>query len=303
MPLLVRSEPYRDFDRLFQQLMGESSRRVTSVGIPMDAYRKEDQFLLQFDVPGVDSESIELTVDNNTLTSRQNVKRPYSPKASKRWSQSVPMGFSPVRYFWATISTHRRSMRSFPTECSLWQYPLRRKRGLGESTFGTIHLKQRSWRKTNSCSGAARGFGIEPPRSISTLRAGAFLVSRQSQNPSIGKWSRKVSKPQPRDYEVEANGRTGRVTSDRSKIALFHGPAISDRSLSNSISSPHWERRGQRGIFLIGVITGGFVSAAVVSVMPPDTKTSSMPNLIVVEGPAQRVFEHALPYLRNFMNP
>ena len=68
MPLLVRSEPYRDFDRLFQQLMGDSSRRVTSVGIPMDAYRKEDQFLLQFDVPGVDSESIELTVDNNTLT-------------------------------------------------------------------------------------------------------------------------------------------------------------------------------------------------------------------------------------------
>jgi HSP20 family protein len=68
MPLLVRSEPYRDFDRLFQQLMGDSSRRVTSVGIPMDAYRKQDQFLLQFDVPGVDSESIELTVDNNTLT-------------------------------------------------------------------------------------------------------------------------------------------------------------------------------------------------------------------------------------------
>ena len=67
MPLLVRSEPYRDFDRLFQQLMGDSNRRVTSVGIPMDAYRKQDQFLLQFDVPGVDSESIELTVDNNTL--------------------------------------------------------------------------------------------------------------------------------------------------------------------------------------------------------------------------------------------
>src|SRR5579872_5832719 len=67
MPLLVRSEPYRDFDRLFQQLIGDPSRRVTSTGIPMDAYRKDDQFLLQFDVPGVNSESIELTVDNNTL--------------------------------------------------------------------------------------------------------------------------------------------------------------------------------------------------------------------------------------------
>jgi HSP20 family protein len=34
----------------------------------MDAYRKQDQFLLQFDLPGVNAESIELTVDNNTLT-------------------------------------------------------------------------------------------------------------------------------------------------------------------------------------------------------------------------------------------
>jgi HSP20 family protein len=68
MPLLVRSEPYRDVDRIFQQIMGDPTRRATSVGIPMDAYRKEDQFLLQFDIPGVDSELIELTVDNNTLT-------------------------------------------------------------------------------------------------------------------------------------------------------------------------------------------------------------------------------------------
>jgi len=68
MPLLVRSEPYRDFDRLFQQLMGDSTHRTTSLAMPMDAYRKEDQFLLQFDLPGVDSKSLELTVDNNTLT-------------------------------------------------------------------------------------------------------------------------------------------------------------------------------------------------------------------------------------------
>ncbi len=70
MPLLVRSEPYRDFDRMFQQLTGDSNRRVTSLAIPMDAYRKGDQFLLQFDMPGVVADSIDLTVDNNTLTVR-----------------------------------------------------------------------------------------------------------------------------------------------------------------------------------------------------------------------------------------
>jgi len=76
MPLLVRSEPYRDLDRFLQQFMGDSTRRVTSLAIPMDAYRKEDQFLLQFDVPGVDAESIELTVDNNTLTVRAERRAP-----------------------------------------------------------------------------------------------------------------------------------------------------------------------------------------------------------------------------------
>jgi HSP20 family protein len=36
--------------------------------MPMDAYRKEDSFLLQLDLPGVSPESIELTVDENVLT-------------------------------------------------------------------------------------------------------------------------------------------------------------------------------------------------------------------------------------------
>ncbi len=76
MPLLVRSEPYRDLDRFFQHFMGDSTRRVAPLVIAMDAYRKDDQFLLQFDVPGVDVTSIELTVDSNTLTVKAERKAP-----------------------------------------------------------------------------------------------------------------------------------------------------------------------------------------------------------------------------------
>ena len=76
MPLLVRSEPFRDFDRLFQQMMGETTRRATVLTMPMDAYRKEDQFLVQFDLPGVEASSIELTVDNNTLIVKADRKPP-----------------------------------------------------------------------------------------------------------------------------------------------------------------------------------------------------------------------------------
>jgi HSP20 family protein len=67
MPVLVRSEPFREFDRFVQQMMGDSTRRVASLAMPMDAYRKGDMFLLQFDLPGIEPSSIDLTVDNNTL--------------------------------------------------------------------------------------------------------------------------------------------------------------------------------------------------------------------------------------------
>jgi HSP20 family protein len=67
MPVLVRTEPFRDIDRFMQQLLGGSGSRNTSMAMPMDAYRKGDSFLLQFDLPGVSPDSIDLTIDNNNL--------------------------------------------------------------------------------------------------------------------------------------------------------------------------------------------------------------------------------------------
>src|SRR5579863_1785009 len=75
---LVRSDPFRDIDRLAQQLWGmpNGSRPLA---MPMDAYRKGEAFLIQLDVPGVDAESIELTVEDNVLTVK--AERP-SPSTS-----------------------------------------------------------------------------------------------------------------------------------------------------------------------------------------------------------------------------
>jgi HSP20 family protein len=63
---LVRSDPFRDFDRFFQQAFAGSGERTWSM--PLDAYRKDDMFLVQLDVPGISPESVELTVDNHVLT-------------------------------------------------------------------------------------------------------------------------------------------------------------------------------------------------------------------------------------------
>lgn len=64
---LVRSDPFRDVDRLFQQLWA-SQANGRSMAMPMDAYRKQDSFLIRLDLPGVDSDSVELTVEDNVLT-------------------------------------------------------------------------------------------------------------------------------------------------------------------------------------------------------------------------------------------
>jgi HSP20 family protein len=62
--MLMRFDPFREFERLTAPLA--SWARPT--GMPMDAYRHGDQLVAHFDLPGVDPESIDLTVEKNVLT-------------------------------------------------------------------------------------------------------------------------------------------------------------------------------------------------------------------------------------------
>lgn len=64
---LLRSDPFREMDRLAQQVWGLSNGS-RQLAMPMDAYRKGESFLIQFDLPGIDAESIDLTVEDNVLT-------------------------------------------------------------------------------------------------------------------------------------------------------------------------------------------------------------------------------------------
>ncbi len=75
---LVRSDPFRDVDRLFQQLWGgQGGNGTRSLAMPMDAYRKDDSFLIRLDIPGVSADSVELTVEENVLTIK--AERPAPP--------------------------------------------------------------------------------------------------------------------------------------------------------------------------------------------------------------------------------
>ncbi|GAA5005926.1 Hsp20/alpha crystallin family protein [Actinopolymorpha pittospori] len=70
MTMLMRTDPFRELDRLAQQVFGGTSPGTWSRPnpMPMDAYRVGDQFMVEFDLPGVSPEAIELDVDQNVLT-------------------------------------------------------------------------------------------------------------------------------------------------------------------------------------------------------------------------------------------
>ena len=63
--MLMRSDPFRELDRLTQHVLGNGSRTAV---MPMDAYRHGDHFVVHLDLPGVDPSNIDLTVEKNVLT-------------------------------------------------------------------------------------------------------------------------------------------------------------------------------------------------------------------------------------------
>ncbi len=66
--MLVRTDPFRELDRLTQQMFGADGTSARPAVMPMDAWREGDNFVVEFDLPGVDAESIDLDVERNVVT-------------------------------------------------------------------------------------------------------------------------------------------------------------------------------------------------------------------------------------------
>lgn len=63
--MLMRTDQFRELDRLAQQVFGTMARPTV---MPMDAWRQGETFVVEFDLPGVNPESIDLDVERNVLT-------------------------------------------------------------------------------------------------------------------------------------------------------------------------------------------------------------------------------------------
>ncbi|MET9646672.1 Hsp20/alpha crystallin family protein [Streptomyces syringium] len=102
--MLMRTDPFRDLDRLTRQVFGTEARPAA---MPMDAYRVGDEFVVQFDLPGVDPESIDLDIERNVLSIHAE-RRKAAPEGAELIVEERPTGtFSRQLFLGDTLETDR----------------------------------------------------------------------------------------------------------------------------------------------------------------------------------------------------
>ena len=67
---MARTDPFRELDRLTQRVFGTDGTLARPAVMPMDAWQDGDTFHVEFDLPGVNLDSIDLDVEHNVVTVR-----------------------------------------------------------------------------------------------------------------------------------------------------------------------------------------------------------------------------------------
>ncbi|MEU3886314.1 Hsp20/alpha crystallin family protein [Streptomyces sp. NPDC029041] len=103
--MLMRTDPFRELDRLTQQVFGPATTRPTAMA--MDAYRSGEDFFVHFDLPGIDPETIELDVERNVLNVRAERRSP-APEGAESIVAERPTGtFTRQLFLGDTLDTER----------------------------------------------------------------------------------------------------------------------------------------------------------------------------------------------------
>ena len=102
--MLMRTDPFRELDRVAQQVFGTAARPAA---MPIDAYRKGDEFVALFDLPGLDADSINLTVERNVLTVHAERHRPTDDDVELLIGERPHGTFSRQLFLAETLDTER----------------------------------------------------------------------------------------------------------------------------------------------------------------------------------------------------
>ena len=105
--MLMRTDPFRELDRLTQQMLGSSTGTWSRpTAMPMDAWRAGDRFVVAFDLPGVDPTAIELDVERNVLTVKAERRPAVSGEDVEMQVAERPLGvFSRQLFLGDTLDT------------------------------------------------------------------------------------------------------------------------------------------------------------------------------------------------------
>ncbi|MFF0205189.1 Hsp20/alpha crystallin family protein [Streptomyces sp. NPDC005017] len=106
--MLMRTDPFREMDRIVQQLSGTSGTWSKPSVMPMDAYREGDAYVITFDLPGVSTDAIDIDVERNMLTVKAERRPVAKADAVKMELSERPLGvFSRQIVLADTLDTER----------------------------------------------------------------------------------------------------------------------------------------------------------------------------------------------------
>ncbi|MBJ8346178.1 Hsp20/alpha crystallin family protein [Antrihabitans sp. YC2-6] len=101
--MLMRTDPFRDLDRLTQHAFGTAARPAV---MPMDAWRDGDRFVVELDLPGIDADSLDLDIERNVITVR--AQRPGVDSSREMLASERPAGvFSRQLFLGENLDTDR----------------------------------------------------------------------------------------------------------------------------------------------------------------------------------------------------
>jgi HSP20 family protein len=105
--MLMRTDPFRELDRLTHALFGTNGTRSHPAIMPMDAYRQDGQFVVHFDLPGVDPSTIDINVERNVLTVKAERKPAYGEDIELQANERSRGTFSRQLFLGDTLDTDR----------------------------------------------------------------------------------------------------------------------------------------------------------------------------------------------------
>ncbi|WP_142001532.1 Hsp20/alpha crystallin family protein [Amycolatopsis cihanbeyliensis] len=105
--MLMRTDPFRELDRLTQQFFGANGTATRPAVMPMDAYRSGEHYVVQFDLPGVRPDSIDLDVERNVLTVKAERQPNYEDTSEVQVAERPRGVFSRQLFLGETLDTDR----------------------------------------------------------------------------------------------------------------------------------------------------------------------------------------------------